>query len=280
MNTNRINTIIIAGLALASAACTNVNGDSATREISFTRNLAAEVYTLDGSAADYGSDKDLNVALQVDILMPEAMYTNDIAVLQDSIRAKAFGDPSGVEAVSNYFDSTARQFGYPVTKVELSAGKRDSLLQSQPELMRYDGSAQVTVNVASMTPEIISFMITSSSYMPRAAHGMYNETYVTYDTGHNKVLTLKDLFTPAGLEALPQLIAARAALNVSSLGQTDISALPSGDNFYMSADGDIVFVYQPYEVASYAQGVIRVSFQPYELNSYLSNFAKALLLNE
>lgn len=41
----------------------------------------------------------------------------------------------------------------------------------------------------------------------------------------------------------------------------------------LAPGGEIVFVYQPYEVASYAQGKIRVSFYPYELVDYMTPFA-------
>ena len=40
----------------------------------------------------------------------------------------------------------------------------------------------------------------------------------------------------------------------ASIGSTDITEIPCGGNFYLTPDGEIVFSYQPYEVASYAQG--------------------------
>ena len=76
-----------------------------------------------------------------------------------------------------------------------------------------------------------------------------------------KIQTLKDL---------PALIARRAIEQEATFGPTKISSLPANDNFYISADGEIVFAYQPYEIASYAQGFINVPFFPYELAEHMT----------
>ena len=54
---------------------------------------------------------------------------------------------------------------------------------------------------------------------------------------------------------------------------TTITDLPCDNNFYISSEGEIVFSYQPYEVASYAQGIIDIPFYPYELVSYMTPYA-------
>ena len=62
----------------------------------------------------------------------------------------------------------------------------------------------------------------------------------------------------------------RATQLAPAIGPTDIQSLPSMGNFYISLDDALVFVYQPYEVASYAQGSIAISFYPYQLTELLT----------
>ena len=63
---------------------------------------------------------------------------------------------------------------------------------------------------------------------------------------------------------------------VAQLGPTDITALPSMGNFYLDLDGHIVFVYQPCEVASHAQGEIAVPFYDFQLSDYMTAEGSAL----
>lgn len=106
--------------------------------------------------------------------------------------------------------------------------------------------------------------------MPRAAHGMTVKHYINYLTDSGKIITLNDIFTPAGIADLPAIIAKRAADRVAILGPTEVDSLPANGNFYISPSREIVFSYQPYEVASFAQGFINIAFYPYELVSYMT----------
>jgi hypothetical protein len=54
------------------------------------------------------------------------------------------------------------------------------------------------------------------------------------------------------------------------IGATSVSELPADGNFYISSEGEIVFSYQPYEIASFAQGTINIPFYAYELIDYMS----------
>ena len=105
---------------------------------------------------------------------------------------------------------------------------------------------------------------------PRAAHGMSTRNYINYLISDNMIVALSDIFSDSGLKDLPALIARRAIEQEATFGPTEISSLPANDNFYISADGEIVFAYQPYEIASYAQGFINVPFFPYELAEHMT----------
>lgn len=89
----------------------------------------------------------------------------------------------------------------------------------------------------------------------------------------SRVLSARDIFRPETTDSLVATIQTQADALEQVIGPTTITALPANDNFMLAPGGEIVFVYQPYEVASYAQGKIRVSFYPYELVDYMTPFA-------
>lgn len=106
------------------------------------------------------------------------------------------------------------------------------------------------------------------------AHGMQTETYVTYDAERDKVVTLSDLVTDT--VRVTKLITQAAmdmegADNVEQLHNEncyllDGPELPVTDNIYF--DGNAVhFVYQPYQIACYARGIIDVMVTVYDLEN-------------
>jgi hypothetical protein len=75
---------------------------------------------------------------------------------------------------------------------------------------------------------------------------------------------------------LPERIAEQAEAMSDMIGPTTVGDLPADGNFYISSEGEIVFAYQPYEVASYAQGPINIPFYSYELIDYMTDEGIAL----
>jgi Protein of unknown function (DUF3298)/Deacetylase PdaC len=99
------------------------------------------------------------------------------------------------------------------------------------------------------------------------AHGLYGTYVRSYDTRTGKALRFDDIFRPGTKSQLEGILGryARPALGLkeseplkSALFQ---NTLPATRNVYLTSGG-AVFVYLPYEVASYAQGEISV-FVPY-----------------
>lgn len=98
------------------------------------------------------------------------------------------------------------------------------------------------------------------------AHGIYSETYTNIDRRLKKVLTIADIFTADSAQLLPVLegharkyFGIPAGKPLSSQMLVDELDVPS--NFYITGKG-IVFVYGLYEVASFADGIIKL-FVPY-----------------
>ncbi|MBS1589526.1 MAG: DUF3298 domain-containing protein [Bacteroidetes bacterium] len=110
------------------------------------------------------------------------------------------------------------------------------------------------------------------------AHGNYGTLFHTYDLINKKELKLSDLIQIDSITLQP--IVERAfreqyRIKVKNLSQVLFDPhLATTDNFYITNKG-IGFLYNPYEVASYAQGQINV-FVPFSaLKQWLSPYTKS-----
>lgn len=243
------------------SAC-NQNSSYDDKTISFAQMTQSRGYILEGSAKDYQTEKDLTFLDSASLIVPTLIGNKDIRVLQDSIFSIAF-DTIGVDhkvLAEAYFDKVAADNGYKAV-----AKDNDSIT-----IDICDGFNVVSGAVNTLTPDMLVYCVTNESYAPRAAHGITTKRYVNYSISDGNIITLGDIFTPQGLKDLPEAIARRATDLASVFGPTEVTALPSGGNFYISPAGEIVFVYQQYEVASFAQGIISIPFYPYELASYMT----------
>ncbi|RTQ50019.1 DUF3298 domain-containing protein [Hymenobacter gummosus] len=107
------------------------------------------------------------------------------------------------------------------------------------------------------------------------AHGSYGTRVVSYDTRTGRPLPYSAIFRP-GTE--PQLVALldraarrqlRLAPNAPLDGPLFVPHLPATRNVYLTSGG-AVFVYSPYEIASFAQGEIRLFLPFSELRPLLN----------
>ena len=269
--------LFIAGAALALSAC-NMSDKYAADSIAFNRVEMQKSYRLDNSAADYERPEDISYGCQASILMPTALYGKPVEVLQDSILMTAFGTtgPDHARVIADAMLREVKELQYEVSDTVMP----DSIVAEQPFLSRYDGFSSVEGDVETLTPRILSYAVTSSQYLPSAAHGMYGTRYINYDLEEGVIVTLKDLFTTEGLAELPQIIRSTAQQMKEVIGPTEIESVPADDNFYLTAGGEIVFAYQPYEVASYAQGEVQIPIPAYLLSQSLTPTGLRILLNQ
>lgn len=250
-------------LAILATGCTGTSSPS-DGAISFNTLETGAAYRLLNSAREFGTDEDITFTDSVRLVMPHKLFGHDATALRDSIMKVAF-DSTGTDTkavINGYMDRTAAMFGYPVEHA-------DSLAPGTTP----DGFTTVDGSIVNLTPELLVYCVTTSDYQPRAAHGMTTNYYINYDMRDHRVLAFADVFDTARTDSLTAAIQTQADALEQVIGPTTIAALPEGNNFMLSPTGEIVFVYQPYEVASYAQGTIRVSFYPYELVDYMTPFA-------
>lgn len=115
------------------------------------------------------------------------------------------------------------------------------------------------------------------------AHGIYGSTFQNLDVSGEKEWGVAEVFSDTGA-LLPLLDAAARsyfgiAANSPLTERLLADAVPFTDNFYLSPGG-ISFVYNPYEISSYADGTVRL-FLPYaRLQPFLTqSFIKRMHLD-
>lgn len=252
--------VLILALAALAASCSK-ESSAPDASIQFERVIGTFSYTLEGSADDFGRDSDVLCYDSASMVFPTHILGRDIKELQDSILIAAFDTVAApADAMQAYFRSQATEMGYPVVPDTVMPG----------EEVIASGLLLVDAKAAYLSAEWLTYCVTTSLSLPGAAHGITNNRYFNYAITPGRLISLETIFTPEGLKALPDMIAAQAKRMQSVLGPTNIDALPSNGNFLIAPDGTILFAYQPYEVASYAQGEIRVPFYPYQLSDYLT----------
>lgn len=277
MRKTKVALILLTVVSVAMTVSCDRSDKHSEDEILFSYLTAERSYRLDGSATDYGEDRDLCFGSSARLILPQILRGHDATDLRDSILTLAFGRCAGNTdtLIVNSLAERAAEIGYAVSDTVLP----DSVIAATPNfLSRYDGFYSVVSDVETLTGNILSYGVKYSTYIPHAAHGMYGVSYVNYDIDSMRVISLESLFTPEGIDALPEIIRQTATDMVSVIGKTEIAGLPANGNFCISSDNKIVFTYQPYEVASYAQGVIEIPLPAYILANYLTEYGTQLLL--
>ena len=110
----------------------------------------------------------------------------------------------------------------------------------------------------------MNYTITDYSYTG-GAHGMNTETCLVFSQETGEPLSLEDIFREDCITALPELLmkhVSEAFENPSDADYLLVREIPVTENFSIS-DSGITFIYNPYEIAAYAAGTIRITI-PWE----------------
>lgn len=105
------------------------------------------------------------------------------------------------------------------------------------------------------------------------AHGNYADLYTCYDVRHKKQLPLADLLIADSI-TLQKLIEGQYRLDNHLKEGEELTALydhqiPTTKNFYFNTIG-VAFIYNPYEIAPYVLGTIKVLIPYKKLSPYLN----------
>ena len=117
---------------------------------------------------------------------------------------------------------------------------------------------------------LINYTVTDYSYTG-GAHGMNTETCLVFSLETGDLLGLEDIFREDSMSALLGLLmeyVSEAFEDPSDSGYLLVTDIPVTENFSIS-DSGITFIYNPYEIAAYAAGIIRINIPWDELQDIL-----------
>ena len=116
-----------------------------------------------------------------------------------------------------------------------------------------------TIELKSLGNRFALYHLLTNVYFAGAAHGMYVHNYLTYDTQRDHIVTLEDILIDPELirPHILESIKLKFEYTEEDLFLPDDNILHVPNVFYFE-NGMLHLVYQVYEIASYAQGIIDV----------------------
>ena len=208
------------------------------------------------------------------VVWPTSIDGEVPAELQKAILQAAFGD-----SVSTTLDAAFEQFvktGYGLEKNEIkSTSDADSATANTGEFMQ-----SVAVEMCEVSDKKYVFSIFTQTNAAGAAHGMYTQQFITYDRKDKKIVTLDLLFTDK--EKLRELLESKRIndLKEQNMSYDDymIEEFPISESFRIYPS-QIEFTYQPYDIASYAEGIQTVTLFYYDMDQagILTPYAKKIM---
>lgn len=261
--------IMIAVLALTACNGNKKDADS-KKSVFITESLEKKFVITNVPDSSFWDNKELHYT-QIDVLInwPETLAGETPKELQDSLLSAVFGTyrradvPESLEALC---------------AVPLGSDYAEGLTQKEvteiPDSISGYSTLDIDASVASSSRDFVTYCVNYSYYLEGAAHGYYSETYVNYDLRGRKVITSERLFDKAKVGALKDAIFER--IEQTSMPLVEKGADIESISNIMVDEGRVSFVFNPYEVAPYAAGVVTVDFDAQELQPYLSDYGRKL----
>ncbi len=268
-------------LAIASS-CTDKKPQSQDCESSEIHNFEVKQtvktiernYLCEGADSCYGDSIPVYSTVKIAVEWPKKMGKYDISRLQDSLVYAIF-DTTAISIDKAILASTERPEGIDLFKMK----RVDSVPTSEINrvLLR-----DVIASVITFSPRFIVYQIMKSTYSG-GAHGITESHYLNYDLKNSKTITSADIFKAGTQDTVLQAVkdCLMTKFNVSSIKELQDKGIFADriyvtDNFYLQGY-DIVFHYNPYDIAPYALGSINVRIPYYQIQSCIKPEAASML---
>ena len=229
-------------------------------EITQVVKTAQRSYRCTGANALFNDSLPIYSVSTVAIQWPLRMAHYHLASLQDSLKMLAFGTDRGSinEIIIDALDHPQGEELYTMEPV-------DSIPYNLECMVLYK---TVIASAVAFSPQFIVYQVMTSMY-DGGAHGVSLSRYITYLFKLDKILDIPTAFLPGSEEHLLKAIRDRL---MTKYGVTSVDALRQqgiftdqlyvSPNFYIHGY-DIIFHYNPYDIAAFSEGSIDVEV-PYQ----------------
>lgn len=257
---------IVAIVAFCVEACGKKTNSDADIRIEFETRTDSIGYLVRGSEwAD-----SIYAAAKYSVVWPEKIGEEDFQTLRNKLLQMTFDTASvSVDKAAEAYLTT------PLKEIDGDSLRVSKVPYSEAADAANGTYAQVESEVTLLNAQLLVIRATSYVYYYGAAHGIQNADYLNYSLADHTILTADNLFVKGSKTAIVDLIneAVKDAYPPEALFAERIADFST----LQITDSDIVFVYQPYEVAPYSTGIVNVPVSQYDLYRFFTPLAKKSL---
>lgn len=260
--------------ALSSCGDTSTQGDAASG-IS-TLSVGMDLKNADRFYRTVYQGDTIYLDLSASLQWPVQVGDADLWVLGDSILSIGF-ESKGVHNV----DQVMQGF---VGSSRLYFGELGSTVEEVDEIPAQELQAWYCIvngNMVEINERLLTYIVTVSSYTG-GAHPYVASTPFSYDLTRGQVITLNNLFVPGSHDAVLAIVkkALARSLNVNVANLADagifVDQFTNPGQPYIT-DNVLMFHFNPYDIACYADGPFDVAVYPQEVAQFLTPEARQLL---
>ncbi len=235
---------LLAIISAAAAVLTSCSQEFRTGKTEFSENFALTD----------GRTDSLHISVSVEY--PVSGQDADARMkTSTAITAALFGEEySGMEpeaAAGSYRDDLVEEYRAENLPLAESEEFHESAFRWDDDISGHFGPA---------SDGMVSYIVTHFSYRG-GAHGITSEIAYNFDLKTGETVAESDFFSPGYEEPLSRLLTARLPESLETPADTSMMFIreigPNG-NFSVSEDG-VTYIYNHYEIAPYAMGIIRVT---------------------
>ena len=209
-------------------------------------------------------DVTLDYPTQGPQLLVEEIRSMILEILNGENVSSYTGDISDGDAVADFY---ARQYA--------------SYYSSDVDMKDYPAELAFKLKKLSETDKFVTYEVFLSEYSGGAMHGMYTTHGVTFKKSDGSMVTniIKNTSDPGFKKIVIDDVLSKLSSSLEDITtyfKEDFSEnpLPQADLFI--TERGVELRYQPYEIASYGDGVIEVTLPWWEIKDYLTSEVKAL----
>lgn len=224
-----------------------------------------------------GGGDSIYVNLSASLQWPTRVGDADLAVLGDSILAIGFNAPAGTSP-----EQAMRQFASEASaRAMLPDSVQPQAVAQVPGAVTGVWYSIVNGSVVEINERMVTYVVTASGYQG-GAHPYTASRPFTYDLAHGRVVTMDNLFVrgshDAVLSVVKRALARARNVEVAQLADAGIFVDQFTDPGQPYVTDDVLmFHFNPYDIACYADGPIDVAVYPDEVARWLTPEAKQLL---